>query len=98
MLIIIGVDYMKVNGLIIFMYDLNEDYFFNTDVWMIDGTFKTAPNGLGQILNIFNNKGTGVIGIFSIIFANYLQINSLITMPLRYLNIRSMAMVLIFFL
>lgn len=34
------------------MTDIQEDYLVNADVWMIDGTFRTAPKDYCQVLNI----------------------------------------------
>ena len=42
----------EVNGIIIFMTDLREEYFLNADIWLIDGTFRMAPKNFSKILNI----------------------------------------------
>ena len=42
----------EVNGVLIFMTELHEDYLLNSDIWLIDGTFKTAPRNYTQVLNI----------------------------------------------
>lgn len=42
----------EINGFLIFMTDIHEDYFLNSDVWMLDGTFRTSPKEYTQVLNI----------------------------------------------
>lgn len=42
----------EMNGVIILMTDLHEDYLIKADIWMIDGTFRTAPQGFQQVVNI----------------------------------------------
>lgn len=44
--------YDEINGILIFITDLHEDYFLDSDIWMIDDTFKTSPNEYNQVLNI----------------------------------------------
>lgn len=42
----------EINGVLIFMTELHEEYFVDSDIWMIDGTFRCAPKEYEQILNI----------------------------------------------
>ena len=42
----------EVNNIMLFMTDLHEDILIDSDVWLIDGTFKTSPRNFNQVLNI----------------------------------------------
>ena len=42
----------EVNNLMLFMTDLHEDILIDSDVWLIDGTFRTAPRNFNQVINI----------------------------------------------
>ena len=38
----------KVNGNVIFMTDLHEEYFLYSDIWFIDGSFCMAPKNFSR--------------------------------------------------
>ena len=42
----------EVNNIMLFMTDLHEDILIDSDVWLIDGTFRTSPRNFNQVLNI----------------------------------------------
>lgn len=42
----------EINGILIFMTDIHEEYFLNADIWLIDGTFRTSPRKYAQVLNV----------------------------------------------
>lgn len=42
----------EINGILIFMTDIHEEYFLNSDIWLIDVTFRTSPREYAQVLNV----------------------------------------------
>ena len=44
--------YDEMSGILILMTDLHENFLIKADIWLVDGTFKTAPQGFEQVLNI----------------------------------------------
>lgn len=46
----------KINGILIFMTDIHEDYFLDADIWLIDDPFKSAPKQCVQVLNIMGTN------------------------------------------
>ena len=42
----------EINVIIILMTDLHEDFLIKSDIWLVDGTFRRAPRGFEQVLNI----------------------------------------------
>lgn len=58
----------EVNGIIIFMCDFHEDYLVNSDIWMINGAFRSAPKGYNQILNTMGGNTLKILFLLQHIY------------------------------